>query len=160
MKKQSVILTVVLVASAAFISAAYAQDASSTATASPVVSGAGKAKDKETQKEQLQQESAQLSPDKAKVYNDAMQKAIDSNKDLHTQIRKAYDAADALLVAQEFDKKAYLAKTAEIDQLYAKQRASLSDAFVSVVEKFSQEDRKILLKARNEHRRHTQTQTQ
>ena len=173
MKKQSMVSMIALLATAAFSGVSYAQEAvpaiapaavpapapSVVPTVAPTAAlpaaPADKGKTRESSKEQVQKESADLSPEKAKIYNDAMQKAIESNKAMHAEIRKAYQEADALLTAPTFDKKAYLAKTAEIDQLYAKQRAAMSDAFVSVVEKFSQDDRKILLKARNEHRRHS-----
>jgi len=111
---------------------------------------------KESPKQKSEQTPAQLSPEKAKQYNDTMQLAADSNKELRAQIHKAHEEADAIMSAEKFDKKAFLAKAAELDQLYGKMRATMNDAFVSVAEKFSQEDRKTLLKVRNEHRRQQQ----
>lgn len=112
------------------------------------------AQSKNFKKEIIQQESVQLSPEKAKIYNDAMQAADDGNQDLRMQIHKAHDEADAILTAEKFDKKAFLAKAAELDGLYAKMRERNNEAYVSVMEKLTQDDRKILLKAHNDRRHH------
>ena len=113
---------------------------------------------KDTQKEKAEHDSALLPPEKAKLYNQAMQKAVDENKDLRDQIRKAHEETDEILTAEKFDKTAFLAKAAELDKLYAKMRDKTNAAFISVVETFTQEDRKILVKARNDHRRRAATQ--
>jgi len=130
---------------------------SATSTASSANS-ASSSSSKSAQKEKVQMDSAKLSPEKAKLYNDTMQKAIDDNKEVREQIHKAFQEADNIMTAEKFDKAAFLAKAKELDQLYAKMRDKNNEAFVSVVEKFSQEDRKILLKARNEHRHSNQQQ--
>ena len=140
MKLLALVLTTTLLATTA-----YAQDDTAPAAAS---SG------QELQKKEAQKELAQLPADKAKAYNDAMQKANDSNKELRSQIHKAYEEADMILTAEKFDKKAFLAKAVEIDALYDKTRINMNSAFVGVAENFTQEERKILLKTRNERRKH------
>lgn len=100
----------------------------------------------------------QLSEDKAKLYNDTMRQASEANKPIREQIQKAREEADAILTAEKFDKAAYLAKADDIDKLYGKARANMNQAFVSVAEKLSQADRKIIVSNRNA--RHHQQQMQ
>jgi transcription termination factor NusB len=166
MKIRTTVLTMALLMSAACVTSAYAEatvsgtNAPSAIAAIAPAAGTPDAKpEKEQVKEQLKQDSSGLPIEKAKLYNEIMQKAIESNKDLRAQIHKAHDEADAIMTAEKFDKAAFLAKSAELDGLYAKQRAVMNDAFVSIMEKFSQEDRKTLIKARNE-RRHRNQQRQ
>ena len=162
MKKHTAIALFSLLASTALAPAAFAADtatspaaatASAPATKSEAPAKTSKAVEK--QKDQVTQESSGLSAEKAKEYNDAMQAAIDSNNELRAQIRKAHEEADAILVAEKFDKKAFLAKAAELNKLYDTTRGKMDETFASTMEKFSQEDRKILLKARNDRRRHS-----
>lgn|GEM_PF-4858438 len=91
----------------------------------------------------------QLPTDKAKLYNETMKQATENNAALRAQIQKAREEADAILTADKFDKKAYLAKATEMDQLYSKARSGMNEAFTSVAEKFNLAERKILLQNRN-----------
>ncbi len=104
------------------------------------------------EKAQISAEAATLSPDKAKLYNDTLKAASDSNKDLRDKIHKAHDESDAIMTAEKFDKAAFLAKQAELDGLYSQVRTKMNAAYVSVVEKLKQDERKILIKTRNDNR--------
>lgn len=89
-----------------------------------------------------------LTASKAKLYNDTMRKAAEENKKLQEQIKQVRDQADAILVAPNFDQKAYLAKAEEMDKLIARARTNMNEAFASVASQFSAEERKALLDSR------------
>lgn len=148
MRGQKIIFIPLLLASITLAMPALSAESEATKVAT---TGSSKAKD--AQIEQMEKESAKLSPEKAKLYNDTMKKAIEESVDSRAQIRKIYEEADALLTAEKFDKKAFLAKASEIDELYNKSRAKLNEAFASAINDFTQQERTELLKARNENRR-------
>jgi uncharacterized membrane protein len=94
---------------------------------------------------------AQLPPEKSKLYRETMKKAYEEKNDIvREQIHKVQDESDALLTAAKFDKAAFLAKNAELDKLHAESRTNLNQAFASVAEQCSQDERKILAKLRPE----------
>lgn len=134
--------------------------ASTQALAADATAVAGRSarssKSQDAQIEQVEKESAQLSPEKAKLYNETMKKALEGSVETRAKIRKTYEEADAIITAEKFDKKAFLAKAVEIDEQYAASRLKLNEAFASAIDGFTQEDRKALLKARNENRRRNQ----
>src|SRR6202012_3824653 len=87
---------------------------------------------------------AQLPPDKAKLFEDAMKQVHEKNKATADQVRKLHEEQNAILTADKFDKNAWLAKEAQLDKLYDQMRATRRDAFVSVASQFSPSDRKII----------------
>ena len=97
---------------------------------------------------------AQLPAEKAKLYKDTMQQAYDKNKDTYSQIEKMHAELKETLNADKFDKDVYLAKSAEMEKLYGKMRASSAEAFASVAAQFTPDERKILAKLRHEPRKH------
>lgn len=93
---------------------------------------------------------SQLPADKAQLFKDTMKQSREKDKAVHDQIRKVFKERDAILTADKFDKKAYLAKSAEITKLFTQVHDNMTNSFVSVAEKFTPEERKILAKLRPE----------
>ena len=157
MLRKTAAALVIFFATAAFAMPLNAAESDATAVSTAVPASkpdtSGSKKSKDVHFEQLEKESSTLPPEKSKLYNETMKKAIEDSFDARKQIRKAYEEADALLTAEKFDKAAFLAKAAEIDDRYNKSRAKLNEAFASAINGFTQEERKEVLKARNENRR-------
>ena len=87
---------------------------------------------------------AQLPPEKAGEYKDAMRKAGEKNKPIFDKIRKLREEKTALMTAEKFDAKAFTAKVAELDKQHAEMCANRNAALLSVLSKFSAEERKVI----------------
>lgn len=135
MKIRALLSTTALIATLALSPAAYAED-----SAQHLKQGFNQRRQQEVLN--------QLPPEKAKLFKETMGKTREGNQTIYEQIKQQQDALAALLTAEKFDKAAYLAKTAEIDKLYAQMRANTTQAFVSVASQFSVEERKVLAKMR------------
>jgi uncharacterized membrane protein len=90
---------------------------------------------------------ANLPQEKRQILHDAMVQAHKQNEPLQEESEKLDKELDTLLVAPNFDKNAYLDKSAKLGVLHAKMKANMSDAFAGVVGKFTPEERKILAKS-------------
>jgi len=97
---------------------------------------------------------AQLPPEKAKLYKDAMHQVHEKNQALRDQIEKMHAEIKALMTADTFNKSDYLAKNAEMEKLYAQMRTNMLEAITSVAAQFTLEERKTLTKLHMEPEKH------
>jgi len=85
---------------------------------------------------------------KRTLLQESMTKAHASNQSLYEERRKLHDQLDNLLLADTFDKKTYLDKSAKSGVIAAKIKAGEEDAFASIAAKLTPEERKILVRLR------------
>ncbi len=87
---------------------------------------------------------SKLPKDKAALFEDSIKKAREQNKTLQDQAKTLREELRALLTAPKFDKDAYIAKSAEIQQLQAKAHANKAAAFAGAATQLTQDERKTL----------------
>lgn len=100
----------------------------------------------------MEEAIAKLPEQAANEFRDTMKQAHEKTKATHAKIKKLHEELDALLVAENFDKAAFLAKTKEMQKIEEKAHASMSEAFATAVSKLSLGDRKTLSDAMKEER--------
>jgi uncharacterized membrane protein len=146
MKINTLLTTTALLASVALVPTAYAQSAPAQST--PAQSIPGQATMHPSPKMEAMQRKeaafAQLPAEKGKLYKDALQQINAKNQPLHEQLDKTRDEMKAIMLAEKFDKAAYVAKSAEMDKLYGQMRANSVEAIASVAAQFTPAERKIL----------------
>jgi uncharacterized membrane protein len=96
------------------------------------------------QQKPVQSDKPRLSDEKNQTLKAAMAKARADNKQINDQIKAKRKELAALMKAEKFDKAAFLAKNAEMQELMAKASRARTEALATVAEKFSAQDRKIL----------------
>ena len=92
-----------------------------------------------------------LPEEKQKLLHETMEKVHKENASLRDQKHKLHQELDALMKAPEFDKDAFLAKTAQMDALHDKMKSNAEKQFASVAGEFTPEERKILVEMRHMH---------
>ncbi|MDD5585579.1 MAG: periplasmic heavy metal sensor [Alphaproteobacteria bacterium] len=85
-----------------------------------------------------------LSDEKNKILKAALAKAREDNQQITEQIKAKRKELAALMGAERFDKEAFLAKDAEMQDLIAKAARKKAEALASVAGQFAVQDRKIL----------------
>lgn len=96
---------------------------------------------------------SQLPAEKASLVKDFMEKQKAAGKARHEQIRTLRKDMRELLVAREFDKNAYLAKSRQLQQLQAESQTARAAGLADVASKLTQEERMILADAMKPHKR-------
>ena len=89
---------------------------------------------------------AQLPPEKAKLYKDAISALHSKNAPIYDQIDKLHQDLTTIMTADTFDKAAYIAKNAEIEKAYAQTKGNTTEAIASVAAQFTLDERKTLEK--------------
>jgi uncharacterized membrane protein len=96
------------------------------------------------QQKLVKSDKPRLSDEKDQILKAAIAKARADNKQINDQIKDKRKELAALMKAEKFDKAAFLAKNAEMQELMAKASRARTEALATVAEKFSAQDRKIL----------------
>jgi uncharacterized membrane protein len=84
---------------------------------------------------------SKLSDATKKMIQDTMQKVHADNQTTMDSLKKKREEMSAIMKAPKFDKSAYMAKASEIRDLHDKMAISRSEAFASVAEKMTAEER-------------------
>lgn len=95
-----------------------------------------------------------LPPEKKEILHHAMEQAKAENKPLFEQARQLHAELKAIVTAPEFDKDKFLAKTREIQDIKNKMHTNMDNAFVSVADKFTPEERGKILDRHHHHWHH------
>lgn len=127
--RASVFAAAALLAAVSFSSLSWAQAAPDGAS-SPAAAGP--------------QGTARITPQKKKLYEDALAAARIRNGQIRSQMDKLRKEREDLLSAPGFDKAAYLAKSSEIDGLSAQMHKNLAEAAANVLAQMSSEERKAI----------------
>ena len=92
----------------------------------------------------VKSDKPRLSDEKYKILKAAMSKAREDNKQVNEQIKTKHKELAAIMGAERFNKSAFLAKHAEMQDLITKASRSRTEALATVAEQFNAQDRKIL----------------
>ena len=84
---------------------------------------------------------SKLPQDKAEAFRNTLKQAREKNTATHEQMKKLHDQLYTIMAAPTFDKKAYLAKNAEIQGLKEKMQKTRSAAFAMALGNLTQEER-------------------
>ncbi len=95
----------------------------------------------------MEEALSQLPEEKEKLAHETLRKAREDNKVTREQIKTLREESKAILTAQEFDRKAFLAKSDEIHALHNSMRKNMNNAVADLAEQFTVEERKILAEA-------------
>ncbi len=87
---------------------------------------------------------ADLSPQGQQIMKTTMHKAHEGNKALWEQGKKLHEQLHAILTADTFDQKAFVAKQAELAKLHARMHASMTQSFAAALAQLSPEDRNAI----------------
>jgi uncharacterized membrane protein len=142
MKINTLLSTTALILSLTLSHAAYAQQAPTKATASPVAQPYNP-------REII---LAKLPPEKLKYYRDVIAQLQRKNSPLRKQAIDLEKNMDEMLLSPQFNKTEYLAKDAQIVNLYNQIRANGVDAIGTMAAQFTPEERKILMELRDPRR--------
>jgi len=85
-----------------------------------------------------------LPKDDAQLIRDTMQKAHEDSKDLMSQSKKLRQDLRAILTADQFDEKAFIATQAKMQAIKNKIKAKTTAAFASALAQLPAADRKII----------------
>jgi len=95
----------------------------------------------------LENAISSLPSDQAEDFRDTLQQAHEDNKDLYDQARDLRKEMHDILIADEFDKDAFLAKSAQLRKVHDTIGANLDDAFADASAELSVKDRQTLASA-------------
>lgn len=84
---------------------------------------------------------SKLPQDKAEAFRNTLKESREKNKASHEQIKKLHDELYTIMTAPTFDKKAYLAKSGEIQALKDKMHKAKTAAFATGLSNLTQEER-------------------
>ena len=87
-----------------------------------------------------------LSPEDMQLMHDSMQKTHEANKALFAQMKKLHEEKKAIITADQFDSKAFMANAAKLQTLENKMHASMTANMASALSKMSAEDRQKFAK--------------
>jgi len=90
---------------------------------------------------------AKLPKDKAELVRNTFKSLHESRKSDWEQFKKNREEMKALLVADKFDKAAYMAKAKEVDVLHSAKKLKFHETMAELAEKLTVEERKILQEA-------------
>ncbi len=82
-----------------------------------------------------------LSPEDAQLMHETMQKTHEANRALFAQMKKLHEEKKAIITADQFDSKAFMANAAKLQTLENKMHASMTANMASALSKMSAEDR-------------------
>ncbi len=97
---------------------------------------------------------AQLPADKAALVKSTMEKNRASGKETFEKMRDLHEQEQAILLAPNFDKAAFLAKSAEITKLHDQQAGMRAQSIAEIGTKLTAPERKILVDAWEQGRPH------
>jgi uncharacterized membrane protein len=104
----------------------------------------------------LEQTIANLPEQDAVQFRDTMKQAHEKNMAIADKVHELHDDLDEIMAADTFDKKAFLAKSDKLREVYEQMRANTDEAFASASAQLSQEERKTLAAAMAyPHKKHT-----
>ena len=96
------------------------------------------------QQKPVKSDGPRLSDEKYKILKAAMSKTREDNKQINDQIKTKRKELAALMGAERFNKSAFLAKHAEMQDLITKASRNRTEALATVAEQFNVQDRKIM----------------
>ncbi len=88
--------------------------------------------------------SARLSPEKEKLFFDAMGKVRRENRGIRSQMKETREKIFSILIAPEFDETAYESEVNKLHELRGHMMHHLSNATKELAKQYNQEDRKAL----------------
>jgi Spy/CpxP family protein refolding chaperone len=142
MKIHSLLATTALMATLIVSGAAYAEPPDASHKSSPQHKGNWlAAREQRRDKESVLEH---LPPDKAKLFQDTMKQTSEKNSAYREQIGKLREELRNIVIADKFDKDAYLAKNAEMEKLWAQMRTNSAESFAAIAGKFTANERKVL----------------
>jgi uncharacterized membrane protein len=95
----------------------------------------------------IEQAIAKLPADDAAQFRDTMKPAHEKNIAIYNKIHDLHDDMDDIMVAEPFDKDAFLAKSKQLREVYETMRKNTDDAFATALTQLSQDERKTLATA-------------
>jgi len=97
---------------------------------------------------------SRLPAQKAADFRETMKNAREENKDLEEKVHGLHGDLHTILTAPDFDKKAFLEKRTEIQQLHDQMEANRTEAFASAVSELSQKERVALTRSLDHAKKH------
>ncbi len=115
----------------------------------PAIGGTKTEKDANYQQHSMKKDTliAKLPKEKQEIFNKTMQKNRDDNKANYEKLHSLHKEKNDLMLAPEFDKNAYTAKTAEALAIENAINTSRNEAIALIAVQFTADERKILAKA-------------
>ncbi len=100
--------------------------------------------------QRFEQTLSQLPKDKADLIRNDFNQARAQNEPFHAQLESLHKERIALLSADKFDKKAYLANIRKTQKLHDTMQMNRTEAFASALTKLTAPERKILVDSMHE----------
>jgi len=95
--------------------------------------------------------SSGLTDENEKLCHTAMMSAMKKDKALFGKMHDLHEKLHAVLVAKDFDKKAFLSLSGQMEQLHDQMMRHHAEAFASIAAKLSPEERKKMMGGFHEH---------
>jgi Spy/CpxP family protein refolding chaperone len=90
--------------------------------------------------------SSGLTEENTKFCHEAMMSAFKKDKALFEQMHALHEKMHAVMTTEQFDKKQFLAISSQMEQLRSKMTRHHAEAFASVAEKLTPEERENMMK--------------
>lgn len=87
---------------------------------------------------------SELSVEKQELFSKTMERARESNRDVHRLIRETRRTALAILTAPDFDEQAYRIEMEKLHDLRGKMMRNLADTTTELARQLNQDERKVL----------------